>query len=700
MKKKMLFMAALAGAVTLGSCVKDDVSSSVEAVRNAKANELNANANLANAQAAVANAAAALATATQAAKVAQEQAQAAILQAQAQKDQADADYATGTLEQRIADQLARYAALIAANNTQVQDELNKLADKVKDADLKDYNRVKALIDQFETLYKDVIAKQNAVVKALIKLENAKYSSEAAAKVIAADVIAKKEALEKAEAVLAFIKDQGQQGKTNGQLQSEIAVLNEQLKTLTLKYQNSAELPAFVKISQELPAVWEAYQTALKNIAAQEKVVTDLGAKSPFPVKTDAKGNDVKDGAKAVWKNKYSTGTDKALGFYAYDVLGANMDTHTYFGTKNNILPGEEVGLFNVREVASAADTKKINDDLEAALDAATTTYETAVKELGTPEDVATTKVKGGTDLTLYAKLAAAKNEQEDADYEVYKVQRDYNNAAEDLAKAIADKDEAAQIAAYNKQDAAYDKLYGDFNDAKMPASEDTALKQAKYRASEASIANRPKDQLVKTAEDKAKDVEKAEEDIKKFMETVPYKDAVADLAEAEKANAAAVAVVKDAATILKAYTDATAALKAYEEKYNTAAKALMDVVDKEAEDINNQLTALKAIYTETYEKALADQEKAVAKAEKELAEAQNLADETKNPDLIIAYAEQELDKAEAALAVAQAKLDATIKAIEASGIDFSYGDDKEEEPAPAPAEDETPAEGEGEGEEA
>jgi hypothetical protein len=34
----MLFMAAIAGVISLGSCVKDDVSGSVEAVRQAKAN--------------------------------------------------------------------------------------------------------------------------------------------------------------------------------------------------------------------------------------------------------------------------------------------------------------------------------------------------------------------------------------------------------------------------------------------------------------------------------------------------------------------------------------------------------------------------------------------------------------------------------------------------------------------------------------
>ena len=51
MKKKLLFAAVVIGALSLGSCVDDNESASVEAVRNAKAEQLKSIAAMNNAQA-------------------------------------------------------------------------------------------------------------------------------------------------------------------------------------------------------------------------------------------------------------------------------------------------------------------------------------------------------------------------------------------------------------------------------------------------------------------------------------------------------------------------------------------------------------------------------------------------------------------------------------------------------------------------
>ena len=51
MKKKLMMVAVLLGALSLGACVDNDESASVEAVRNAKAEQLKGLAALANAQA-------------------------------------------------------------------------------------------------------------------------------------------------------------------------------------------------------------------------------------------------------------------------------------------------------------------------------------------------------------------------------------------------------------------------------------------------------------------------------------------------------------------------------------------------------------------------------------------------------------------------------------------------------------------------
>ena len=53
MKKKLMMVAVLLGALSLGACVDNDESASVTAVRNAKAEQLKGAAALANAQAGV-----------------------------------------------------------------------------------------------------------------------------------------------------------------------------------------------------------------------------------------------------------------------------------------------------------------------------------------------------------------------------------------------------------------------------------------------------------------------------------------------------------------------------------------------------------------------------------------------------------------------------------------------------------------------
>ena len=51
MKKKLMMVAVLLGALSLGACVDNNESASVEAVRNAKAEQLKGLAALVNAQA-------------------------------------------------------------------------------------------------------------------------------------------------------------------------------------------------------------------------------------------------------------------------------------------------------------------------------------------------------------------------------------------------------------------------------------------------------------------------------------------------------------------------------------------------------------------------------------------------------------------------------------------------------------------------
>ena len=79
MKKKLMMVAVLLGALSLGACVDNNESASVEAVRNAKAKQLESLANLNNANADAQKA-------ITAAEVALKEAQAAFAKAQAEAE--------------------------------------------------------------------------------------------------------------------------------------------------------------------------------------------------------------------------------------------------------------------------------------------------------------------------------------------------------------------------------------------------------------------------------------------------------------------------------------------------------------------------------------------------------------------------------------------------------------------------------------
>ena len=193
-------MAAIAGLISLGSCVKDDVSGSVEAVRNAKANQLNADANLKNAQAAAAQATADLTKATTAAQVALQTAQAASAAAQAKIDEADAQLKGDALAAELEAILADYADQTATSKASAQTQLNLLAAALRTAAQSNYDNVSTLVANFKLAFNNLTAAKAALVTAKANFAKAQISSEYAEEVNAAivkgleDTIAEKEAL--------------------------------------------------------------------------------------------------------------------------------------------------------------------------------------------------------------------------------------------------------------------------------------------------------------------------------------------------------------------------------------------------------------------------------------------------------------------------------------------------------------------------
>jgi hypothetical protein len=180
--------------------VKDDVSGSVEAVRNAKANQLNADANLKNAQAAAAQATADLTKATTAAQVALQTAQAASAAAQAKIDEADAQLKGDALAAELEKILADYADQTATSKASAQIQLNALAAALRTAAQSNYDNVSTLVANFRLAFNNLTAAKAALVTAKANYAKAQISSEYAEEVNAAivkgleDTIAEKEAL--------------------------------------------------------------------------------------------------------------------------------------------------------------------------------------------------------------------------------------------------------------------------------------------------------------------------------------------------------------------------------------------------------------------------------------------------------------------------------------------------------------------------
>ena len=98
MKKKLMMVAVLLGALSLGACVDNDESASVEAVRMAKAKQLESLANINNADADAKKAITAAEVAIKEAEAAYQKAQAELAQAQADQQKILLEKAQAALE--------------------------------------------------------------------------------------------------------------------------------------------------------------------------------------------------------------------------------------------------------------------------------------------------------------------------------------------------------------------------------------------------------------------------------------------------------------------------------------------------------------------------------------------------------------------------------------------------------------------------
>ena len=173
MKKKLMMVAVLLGALSLGACVDNNESSSVEAVRNAKAKQLESLANLNNANADAQKA-------ITAAEVALKEAQAAFAKAQAEAEQAHADQqklllekAKATLEADL--EAAKIKAEAELNNAKANLEQAKAAliAALDQVDQANKTRITTLLDKANVLLETINADRQSLIDAKDQLAKLK-----------------------------------------------------------------------------------------------------------------------------------------------------------------------------------------------------------------------------------------------------------------------------------------------------------------------------------------------------------------------------------------------------------------------------------------------------------------------------------------------------------------------------------------------
>lgn len=741
MKKKMLFMAALAGAVTLGSCVKDDVSGSVEAVRNAKAQELLGRAANENAQAALNNALAATENASSAAKAALAKAQADLAAAQAQSAQAQADLDKAQLASQIEEAISNFQAMTQANKNALDAAL-RTAMTSKSAD------VAALLGNYKAAYNKLTAAQATLVAANAALAKAQIDADYAEEVNAFMIKGWEDTIAEKEALLEALKEIKAGNLTQSEINATADALIAEADEAAAAFENNEAIDEFVAASFAWVDAYEAYlafvdptngSIAKLNAEAQTQFAKDY-------LTTAAATTDIKKGA--VNFGDYVDYTIAAGAVPGGDYSVGNITAATYrVSEEGKLLFDDYIKNF----------TKTANDNLKAAKDAKAD-LEGA---LGTASDTKDSKYKGV--VTLYGALNEAKAATAKA------------QAAEDAAKkAVADKPAAVQkaldaLVAENSKKIVDDKawiaavvtLADAVVDAYGAPAYDPNLKKYATPANDQDAI----DYLIGAAGVQTKAWMQDPDNVKKLFKNGDAACIVtAWAADADKKDATEVAKVENVANratgaknVIAEYTAAKAATTAAKAAQKTAQTAVdgqpqliaaaqdninkaQDAVDNadadlaevkalvEAADIdayNAAVTALaeasdafKAAYKKVDDAAfenvgilyaqatqiagttptsvdtkIAAAETALANAKANLAKAQS---DNYGQDATVAAAKQAVEDAEYDVAEAIAELAAAQKAIEDSGIEFNLGD--EEEPAPAPAEDETPAEGEGESE--
>lgn len=677
-------MAALAGLVVLGSCVKDDESASVTAIRNAKAAQLNADATLKQAQAA-----------NEQAQAAYNQADAAFRAAQARQQVVLADIEEAKKASEIEKELRGYLLQEAADAATLQNNLNNVATAERNAINNKYNAINAAVNA----YTGLLAAYNAAVVNITtqkaNLAKAKVDAEYAQQTQAAIITNAEQSIKASEALIEEYKKIQDTGMTNTEIANAINAKTAEVTGAESALNNSEAVKTFLAASEDY---------ATKFLAVNE-YTDDNGALGPDALfnKANSFGTVVFTPVGAADPNPWTTTKpyDKYIAYYAQsggEQADPNFWDGGYFG---NI---QKYRLVESNLTNKTADFDKDIKDLKTA-------WDVSVDILGTDKDTKDTKTKIYVDpvtkepvQTDHAKLAEYKENVTTAKTALDAEQVKLNAAIDDLkaADALDDADAtkpAKQLAAKIKIGDELKAIYGAVTGWVFPDPITTNADANNYIAPNydvtwgyADITSenikevlgwyiqewntgaptyvdrvdfddyngnvRDNDKLQWDYDFAQMGVANTNQNImnRKNMVAINeanYNDEVADKAKFEDA-------VK--AVDLTAYDKACADLKASLEAFNKAAEAL-EAEEEKVDDMQNELAALVTIagtgqdvpaLIATEETNIANQQKAIANAKA-----------ANDPDTLIAQAEANLQQAENNLEVLQDRLDAAKEQLEA-----------------------------------
>ena len=229
MKKKLMMVAVLLGALTLGACVDDNESASVTAIRNAKAAQLESLAALNNAKAAAE-------TVRAEAEAALNNAKAAYQQAKADATAAETEFLTQKYQMQLEKLQAEYAEAIAEakqNAALADKEAWKETENHIQNVLKDYTNA---LDQIHTLNGNLIDKE-------FELANVEVNDEAAQAIYAQTLAGYNQTIANKTAQIERLKS----------LNTDKAALETQLNELAQQ--------AYTLVKTDLPAAEDAVEAA-------------------------------------------------------------------------------------------------------------------------------------------------------------------------------------------------------------------------------------------------------------------------------------------------------------------------------------------------------------------------------------------------------------------------------------------------------